>query len=274
MDYGINNKRGKIPPEEVFKIIRMALESGIDTLDTAYTYGESESVIGDFIRSSGLKLNVISKLPACGLEDIESIFKTSVNRLSLDSLYGYYIHSFQHYLEIPEVWSALTKMKLEGKVNKIGFSLYYPSELDYLLDHDIQLDMIQVPYSIFDQRFSSYFPKLKDKKVEVFVRSVFLQGLGFKDPSELSTHFEEIKSKVVDLRTLSESLNVPLASIFLNFAVLSEYIDRVVVGIDSIENFRELLGSSDHLCTVKPILTKLASFNVEDEKIILPVNWR
>lgn len=274
MDYGINNKRGKIPREEVFEILKIACESGIDTLDTAYTYGESEVVIGDFIRSSGIKLKVISKLPACGLEDIENIFKTSITRLGMDSLYGYYIHSFQHYLEIPEVWYTLTKMKSEGKVSKIGFSLYYPSELDYILDNNLPLDMVQVPYSVFDQRFSSYFPKLKDKRVEVFVRSVFLQGLGFKDPSELSAHFENIKNKAVNLRKLSENIEAPLASIFLNFAVLNNYIDKVVVGIDSIENLRELLTSSDYLCKVDPIMAELASFIEDDERIILPVNWR
>lgn len=274
MDYGINNKRGKIPREEVFEILKTAFEAGIDTLDTAYAYGESESAIGDFIRSSGLKLKVISKLPECGLEDVENIFETSINRLGLNSLYGYYIHNFQYYLEIPEVWSTLTKMKSEGKVNKIGFSLYYPSELDYLLDHNITLDIVQVPYSIFDQRFGSYFPKLKDKKVEVFVRSVFLQGLGFKDPSELSNYFEKIKSKIVNLRKLSENIDAPLASIFLNFAMLNSYIDKIVVGIDSIENLRELLTSSDYLSRVDPIMAELSSFKEDDEKIILPFNWR
>jgi aryl-alcohol dehydrogenase-like predicted oxidoreductase len=274
MDYGINNKRGKIPREEVFKILKVAFESGIDTLDTAYTYGESEAVIGDFTRISGFKLKIISKLPVCSLGNIENLFETSINRLRLDSLYGYYMHSFQHYLETPEVWSTLTKMKSEGKVTKIGFSLYYPSELDYILDHNIPLDIVQVPYSIFDQRFSSYFPKLRDKKVEVFVRSVFLQGLGFKDPSELSAHFENIKNKIVNLRKLSKDIDAPLSSIFLNFAVLNEYINKVVVGIDNIENLWELLASSDYLCKVDPIMTELASFKEDDEKIILPVNWR
>jgi aryl-alcohol dehydrogenase-like predicted oxidoreductase len=274
LDYGINNKRGKIPREEIFGILKLAFEAGIDTLDTAYAYGDSESVIGEFIRSSGSQLKVISKLPTCGLEDIENIFKTSINRLGLDSLHGYYVHSFQQYLEMPEVWTALTKMKSEDRISKIGFSLYHPSELDYILDNNIPLDMIQVPYSIFDQRFSSYFPKLKDKKIEVFVRSVFLQGLGFRDPCELTAHFENIKNKIVDLRKISTNFGVPLASIFLNFTVLNDYIDKVVVGIDSIENLRELLTSSDYLCKVDPIMAELASFKVDDEKIILPVNWR
>jgi len=103
---------------------------------------------------------------------------------------------------------------------------------------------------------------------------VFLQGLGFKDPSELSAHFENIKNKIVNLRKLSKDIDAPLSSIFLNFAVLNEYINKVVVGIDNIENLWELLASSDYLCKVDPIMTELASFKEDDEKIILPVIWR
>ena len=40
LDYGVNNKRGKIPADEVFRILDKAAEAGIDTLDTAHAYGE------------------------------------------------------------------------------------------------------------------------------------------------------------------------------------------------------------------------------------------
>ncbi|WP_235282970.1 aldo/keto reductase [Methanosarcina sp. 1.H.T.1A.1] len=274
MDYGINNKRGKIPREEVFEILKTAFEAGIDSLDTAYAYGDSEIVIGDFIKSSGLDIKVISKLPVCDPEDVVNIFSISSNRLSVDSLYGYYIHSFQHYRENPEVWDVLARLKSEGKIKKIGFSLYYPSELDYLLDNDITFDIIQVPYSVFDQRFGGYFPTLKAKSIEVYVRSVFLQGLLFKDPSDLSGNFRKVKARIQKLNLISKELDLPLASLVLNFAVLNNYVDRVVVGVDNIENLNELLTSVEHVDKVKPIISELLAFREDDENIILPVNWR
>lgn len=274
MDYGINNKRGKIPLNEVFSILKMAFESGMDVLDTAYAYGESESVIGEFIKTTGRELKVISKLPTCEPGDVGDIFGTSINRLAVDSLYGYYIHSFQNYMENPDVWTALLRLKEERKISKIGFSLYYPAELDYLLDNEIPFDIIQVPYSIFDQRFGSYFPILKEKKVEVYVRSVFLQGLVFKDPSELGDDFDKVKGKIKKLREISEGMDLPLALLVLNFAVLNDNVDRVVVGVDSIENLKELFISSEHTNKIKPFMPELLAFREDDEKIILPVNWR
>ena len=78
MDYGINNKRGKVPPEEVHLILEKALERGLETIETAFTYGESEKVIGDFIRKTGCSLKVISKLPLCKPEEVETMLQVSM----------------------------------------------------------------------------------------------------------------------------------------------------------------------------------------------------
>ena len=48
LDYGINNKRGRIRADEVLRMLDEAASSGIDTVDTAYSYGDSEKIIGDF----------------------------------------------------------------------------------------------------------------------------------------------------------------------------------------------------------------------------------
>ncbi|PMP92163.1 MAG: aldo/keto reductase, partial [Hydrogenobaculum sp.] len=48
LDYGINNPYGKIKEDEVFRILDFAKEHRIDTLDTAYLYGDSEKVLGKY----------------------------------------------------------------------------------------------------------------------------------------------------------------------------------------------------------------------------------
>ena len=53
MSYGINNKRGKIPLSEVFEIFNKAIASGVNMLDTAYSYGDSEKIIGIFLTLAG-----------------------------------------------------------------------------------------------------------------------------------------------------------------------------------------------------------------------------
>jgi len=68
LNHGISNLRGRIPQEEVFAILKSALSNGIDTLDTAYCYGDSESVIGNFLSSHNhnFKISLVRKI--CGLK--------------------------------------------------------------------------------------------------------------------------------------------------------------------------------------------------------------
>ena len=274
MDYGISNKRGKIPRDEVFEILKEASEFGIDTLDTAYLYGESETVIGDFIKKYKKQFRLVTKSPDCKIEQIEDLFDISLKKLNIRRIYGYLIHNFQHYKENPKIWDILEKLKKENKIQKIGFSLYYPSELECLLKKKIEIDIIQVPYSIFDRRFEPFFNEIKNKNVEIHVRSVFLQGLVFKNPEELVGHFAKIKEKILALNSLSMKYDIPMGALCLNFAILNDSVDKVVVGVDSIENFKENVSSLDYLTDVRNIINQLSQFKEDDEKIILPVNWK
>ena len=60
MDYGIANTKGQVTRSEVKEIIQLAESRGIDTIDTAIVYGESEACLGD----AGVQgFKVITKLP-------------------------------------------------------------------------------------------------------------------------------------------------------------------------------------------------------------------
>jgi aryl-alcohol dehydrogenase-like predicted oxidoreductase len=274
MDYGINNQRGKIPEKEVFEILCEASRSGIDTLDSAYAYGDSEAVIGNFIRESKKDFKIVSKSPKYEIEEMENIFDSSLKQLGINAFYGYLIHSFDHYRKYPEIWNKLEKLKSDEKIEKIGFSLYFPSELDYILEKNLNIDIIQVPYSIFDQRFAQYFQELKNNGVEIHVRSVFLQGLVFRNPGELDYYFIKIKEKLVNLNSLSIKQNIPIVALCLNFAALNRSVDKVVVGVDSLNNLKEIVSSLDYHGDVQNIFSKLSWFKEEDENIILPFNWK
>lgn len=274
MDYGINNKRGKIPRMEVFDVLKSALYLGIDTLDTASAYGESEDVIGDFIKETGKGFKIISKSPNCDVHELKNSLNLTLAKLGVKSLDGYMIHSFSHYMKNPEIWNILEGLKSKGDIKKIGFSLYYPEELDYIKKNKLKIDIIQVPYSIFDQRFLQSFRELKKDGIEIYVRSVFLQGLVFKKPHELDSSFVKIKDKLITLHQLSERTNIPVAALCLNFAFLTEYIDKIVVGIDSIKNLNEIVMSLKCLEDVEKIFSELSNLKEDDENIILPTNWK
>ena len=61
LKYGINNKFGQVQPADVFELLNIAKNNGIDFLDSAYAYGTSESVIGKCLFTNPESYKIISK---------------------------------------------------------------------------------------------------------------------------------------------------------------------------------------------------------------------
>lgn len=84
VDYGISNKKGKVSLDEVHEILEFAKSQGIDTIDTAQGYGESEKVL-DIFELSGFK--IITKIIGKG------ILEKSLENLNQKSIYGLMFHN-------------------------------------------------------------------------------------------------------------------------------------------------------------------------------------
>jgi len=273
MQYGINNKRGKVPRQEVYEILNKAVDSGIDTFDTAYDYGESEEILGGFIKSCDKKIKVISKLPVCKSNEVKALFYSSLNRLGIPALYGYLIHNYSHYSNDFAIWDELKQIKEKGKIEKIGFSLYFPSELDFLFKQGLRFDLVQVPFSIFDRRFEPYFPELKKRKVEILVRSVFLQGIVFKKASELNGMFALIRDKIRRLNVLSAEAGIPITSLCMGFVLSNTFTVKAVLGIDNLTQLEEIISFIAQSPDLKHVLSELSKLREDNEAIILPFRW-
>lgn len=277
LDYGINNPKGRIPKKEVFDILDLAKKNNINILDTASAYGESEVIIGEYLKTTkDTTFKIISKVPEVNQDNqLLKCFNQSLDNLNCTSLHGYLFHNFQSYRSNPSLFDGLKELKSQLKIKKIGFSLYYPSELEYLLKKGIDFDIAQVPYNIFDQRFEQYFGELRDRKVEIHARSIFLQGLAFKKVEELDNSFKKLFPKIKELNKISNKLNVSPAALCLAFGIINENIDRVIIGVDSANNLEENIdNTSDEIIKkIKKYLGKLRELREDDENIILPFNW-
>ena len=217
-DYGRNNKRGKIGADEVYEILRYAYESGITKLDTANAYGESEAVLGRYLSTNTYLQNhfeIITKSAEPGE------LLGSLNRLRTKSVYGYLAHDFQKYLETPAIWNYWQECKNNGSAKKVGFSVYNFGDIDYLFDNKIQFDMIQLPYSLLDYGFSLYLNELKRLSIEIYARSVFMQGRVFMNQPD---------DKIEAIMQSS-----------LYFCLRDKRLDYVVVGIDNLDQLKQIV---------------------------------
>lgn len=272
VDYGINNDTGKVSDTD--SVLHFAKEKGINTLDTAQAYGNSEEVIGKFIQQNGNAFNIISKLSPKNINSVSSSFKNTLKELHSQSLYGFMYHNFDTFKQKPESIELLKTFKEEGKIKKIGFSLYFPYEAEYLLDNNIECDIVQLPYNIFDRRFDAVFNRLKQKGVEIHIRSSFLQGLFFMKKDKLPDNFQKVAPKLDTLQKISESTQTSIAELCLQYIAKNSNIDKIVVGVDKLADLKENYSALSVPRIEQSTIDQLDKLQEDDENIILPINWK
>jgi aryl-alcohol dehydrogenase-like predicted oxidoreductase len=274
LDYGISNQRGRVPQGEVQQILDLAAQHQICLLDTARAYGESEKVLGKALGKKSC-FKIVSKLPSQTKSAKDEVLE-SLSLLEEQSLYAYLFHNFQDFEQKPALWDELVGLKAAGLIQKVGFSLYYPEELETLWSKNIDFDLIQIPYNIFDRRFEPYFQKLKEKGVEIHIRSVFLQGLFFMPLEKIAPHFAPVKEKLTKLERLAAQHQLSRAALPLWFALQDPNIDKVILGLSSIADLVQNLELIESFATHQQWFQSLPLETLEEdqEAIILPFKWK
>jgi aryl-alcohol dehydrogenase-like predicted oxidoreductase len=250
LEYGVANQIGRVQLEAAKTILQQAAAQGVDTIDTAIAYGDSESILGQ----AGMDgWNVVTKLPGLpeGCVDVatwvETQIEDSLSRLGVSQLHGVLLHCPEQLLgeDGKPLLKALQHLKAQGVTRKIGVSVYGPDELDRLVG-EIQLDLVQTPLNILDRRLveSGWARRLKEQGTEVHVRSVFLQGLLLMAPDQRPEKFARWRNIWSEwTRWLGETKLTPLQAC-MGYALSVEEVDKVVFGVDSVKQLQEILATT------------------------------
>lgn len=272
LDYGIQNRK-KVERSEIIKILQVAKKNNINTLDTAAGYGESERVLGSVISEADMEFRIVSKISQAVSGQIKQQLLESLKRLNAVNLYACMFHDFKMLKKNILCFKELQACSEDGLVEKVGVSLYYPEEWEFLQKKRITPDIIQIPYNLFDRRFEKLLPEIKRAGVEIHVRSVFLQGLLCIPPASLDQYFLPALPTLQKMKELASIEKASVPELAFRFVSENKYIDYIVVGMTTeaelIDNIR-LIKCPNLSVDLK---LKLDEMNIDDEKIILPVNW-
>lgn len=271
LDYGINNSAGKLEFHEITNILDHASSYGIDTIDTAQVYGTSEDVLGRYFENCTKDFRVITKLQIENQNVVSKKLDNSLAKLKLQKLYGCLFHTFKNFEDNPKSLFELQNFRQKGLIEKIGFSLYYPDQLQKLFSDGVEFQLLQIPYNIFDRRFEPYFSELSDRNIEIHVRSVFLQGLVFK--KELPYYFSPIKPKLLKLQEIARNSNIEIQTLCLNFVISNNLVTRTVLGIDNLAQLTELINIARYSERISNLNINLNELNEINENMIVPLNW-
>ncbi|QEE16031.2 aldo/keto reductase [Promethearchaeum syntrophicum] len=287
--YGIANRTGKPTEKDSQKILEFAYDQGINMFDTAPAYGNSEVIIGNFIRnfSSDKSQNtpeIITKLsPFEILGNEDEIFKKiknsvieSLNRLHLDKIPYFLLHNAEDIHKLNgKIVEALIRLREEGYLNHIGVSIYNPDEVKLFLEKE-ELDVIQIPINILDHRLikTGLLKELHFKNKIIFARSVFLQGLIFMNPKELPDTLKIAAHHLHKLAEIAKRADLSIAQLSFCFVRDMKEISSIIMGVDNLDQLKENLN----YLNLPPLGEKvkieiLNAFTEVEEKIVNPSKW-
>lgn len=259
LDYGISNSQGQVPYSQVKDILEHASALGINTLDCAGSYGNSEKVLGELPESG--HFNIISKIPALTNNEtsINKYLQRSLMHLQRDEIDVLLFHQADNLITHPkkkQLFKQLQILKSQNVVKKIGVSVYSPEQLQTIADN-FSIEVAQVPINIFDQRFISkdIINLCQEKQIKLHARSLFLQGLLFIEQERLVSYFTPFKDKLKAFSQLAKHLNCSTLSLALAIVTQESFshnnvIEQLVVGVCNVEQLTEIVDAYSQATTL------------------------
>jgi predicted aldo/keto reductase-like oxidoreductase len=267
MRYGIMNKSNCNKKNELRKVLYFSKKKKIKFLYTSKYYGNSNK----FLANENLNFfEIFIKFKAEDLLDEKFIldFNKDKNKLKKDKLI-LIIDGFEKLSnkKASEIYDIITDLKKTKIINKFGYSIYSFNKLKNICNN-FKPDILQCPYNVIDRRLeeNKFLQFLKQNKIEVHVRSIFLQGLLVIPPSKLPRKFLKWKEKFQIFSDHMSKNKLSSLNGCINFVQNNKNIDKILIGIDNISHLKEIVN-------VKSQKIKLPNINIRNQKLINPSKW-
>jgi predicted aldo/keto reductase-like oxidoreductase len=190
------NEHGKdaIDEEESIKMVRYAINEGVNYFDTAYTYPGSEDVLGRALKGYREKVMIATKCPMHEIRDYSDytrVFDESLRRLDTDYVDVYLFHCLDRKnWEIVKSTNGIAfmeEMKEKGKIRAVGFSFHAEHDLFREIIDAYPWDMCLIQLNILDDEHQAGIKGLRyagQKGIPVAVMEPLKGGLLGGEPPE------------------------------------------------------------------------------------------
>lgn len=163
---------GAVDHEDSLRALARAEELGCNLVDTAMIYGNSELVLGEFLRGRRSRWIIATKYsyqPA----GMTATLEQQLTRLGTDVIDFYQLHWLP---KDHRIYDELYQLKRAGKVRFVGASVYSGGDIDQVIDHAM-IDGVQLPFSLLDpDPFLLRLVRLRQSNLAVLVRSSLREG--------------------------------------------------------------------------------------------------
>ena len=292
------NFYGECDADQAFKILKYALDNGINHIDTANVYGGgvSEERIGKFLASTGktakeffriaTKASVWTdpKTKARSFNNngthLEAELTKSLKRLGVECVDLFYVHRRDPNIEIEEVTDSLAKLVKKGMTRFIGYSEIAPSSLrranavhhiaavqsEYSLStRSPEMGLVQTCAEL-GTSLVAFSPLGRSLLTDNPITIEKAKSLDFlkNNPRFTSPNYEENIDLTNKLREYSKGRNIPTASLVIAWLLAKSDHIIPIPGTRSINHFKEIIEGTKIL---------LNNELINDVEKILPIGW-
>ncbi|MBI9012840.1 MAG: aldo/keto reductase [Clostridiales bacterium] len=228
---------GSIDKKRTFDLFDKAIQNGVTYFDTGYDYhnGESEVVLGEYIKNYDSGIDIATKLPVWLIhkrEDMMDYFNKQLKKISVNSFDYYILHAldkaYWDELKALGVIEFMDHLKQQGLIKQMGFSFHDSYEVFEELVNDYNWDFCQVQFNIIDEDYQAGLKGIhlaKSKGLKVIVMEP-LRGGGLVEvvPGEIEMLYG-------DRRPVEWAFNY----------ILDQPVDLILSGMSDMEQLEENL---------------------------------
>lgn len=271
-----SDNEGKVDETQAIKILRTAIDNGLNYVDTAYNYhgGNSEAITGKALLDGYRdKVYLATKAPTWlfkSADDFDRILDEQLSRLQTDHIDMYLLHtmnaiSFEKKVLRYGVLDKLKEAREAGKIKYIGFSFHDKLDVFKKICDSFDWDFCQIQLNYLDTKYQAGLEGLKyaaDKGLAVSIMEPLRGGFLANVPAPVKELFDEKGKPAVewgfDYLWNMHEVSIVLSGMGTEEQVMQniEYASRSSVGmlgdegIKTIEKAQEIFASYDTIsCT-------------------------
>jgi aryl-alcohol dehydrogenase-like predicted oxidoreductase len=255
--------------------IHAALDAGINFFDTAemYANGDSESLLGAELAGKRQQVVIATKMRPDSMQpaDIPVACERSLRRLATDYIDLYQIHWPSRDVPLADTWSAMLKLKQQGKVRAIGVCNFGPGDLADVIRLEKPVTN-QLPYNLLWRAIEhKILPLCQQQDIATLIYSPLMHGLlagkyetaddvpdgiarsrHFNASRPLARHGEpgcerETFAAIRAIREIAQSLDRTMADVALSWLAAQSSVTAIIAGARTPQQLTENVAQFENL---------------------------
>ena len=266
--YGADSTKVNI--DEIKKILNLAKKNKIYEIDSAEAYLKDKKIFIDTNKKFKFSTKILPDAKWESLEYCQAKLEKHFKIFNFNNINVVFFHDFKILFSKNgyKIFKNLEYLKKKKYFKKIGISIYETSCLNRLVN-SYDLDVVQCPYNILDKRIltTGWFDKLKKIDIEIYARSIFLQGLLVNKAIYKKKSFKKWKKKISMWFQSLEKNNISPIDYCLSDILVNDF-DKIIIGINNFDSLKEIINFR------KVDINKMSHLKINDYKLIDPRKWK